>query len=43
MRLRIPLADSSLTVYDKTQGVLNTQQYVTGVFGLKPECGDYFR
>ena len=30
-------ADGSLTVYDKTQGVLNTQQYVTGVFGLKPE------
>ena len=30
-------ADGSLTIYDKTQGVLNTQQYVTGVFGLKPE------
>ena len=30
-------ADGSLTIYDKTQGVLNTQQYVTGVFGLKAE------
>jgi xanthine dehydrogenase YagR molybdenum-binding subunit len=26
--------DGSLTIYDKTQGVLNTQQYVTKVFGL---------
>jgi xanthine dehydrogenase YagR molybdenum-binding subunit len=30
-------ADGSLTIYDKTQGVLNTQQFVTGVFGLKAE------
>ena len=30
-------ADGSLTIYDKTQGVLNTRQYVTGVFGLKPD------
>jgi xanthine dehydrogenase YagR molybdenum-binding subunit len=29
--------DGSLTIYDKTQGVLNTQQYVTSVFGLKQE------
>lgn len=29
--------DGSLVVYDKTQGVRNTQSYVCGVFGLKPE------
>ncbi len=27
----------SFTVYDKVQGVANTQQYLTGAFGLKPE------
>lgn len=26
--------DGTLTIYDKTQGVQNTQQYVTNVFGL---------
>ena len=26
--------DGTLTVYDKTQGVLNTQQYLTNVFGF---------
>ena len=30
-------ADGKITVYDKIQGVQNTQQYVTGVFGLQPD------
>jgi len=30
-------ADGKLTVYDKTQGVQNVQQYVCGVLALKPE------
>ena len=29
--------DGKLTVYDKTQGVQNVQQYVCGVLALKPE------
>lgn len=29
--------DDSFTVYDKVQGVANTQKYLTGAFGLKPE------
>ncbi len=29
--------DDSYTVYDKVQGVVNTQGYLTGAFGLKPE------
>ena len=29
--------DGSLTVYDKTQGSQNSQGYVCGIFGLKPE------
>ncbi|MDQ1089225.1 xanthine dehydrogenase family protein molybdopterin-binding subunit [Siphonobacter sp. SORGH_AS_1065] len=27
-------ADDHLTIYDKTQGVFNSQNYVTGIFGL---------
>jgi xanthine dehydrogenase YagR molybdenum-binding subunit len=30
--------DGGLTVYDKTQGVQNVQQYLCGVFGLKPDA-----
>ena len=30
-------AGGKLTVYDKTQGVQNVQQYLCGVFGMKPE------
>lgn len=30
-------AGGSYTVYDKVQGVSNTQTYLTGAFGLKPE------
>jgi xanthine dehydrogenase YagR molybdenum-binding subunit len=29
--------NGKLTVYDKTQGVLNVQRYLCGVFGMKPE------
>ena len=29
--------NGKLTVYDKTQGVQNVQQYLGGVFGMKPE------
>jgi xanthine dehydrogenase YagR molybdenum-binding subunit len=29
--------NGKLTVYDKTQGVQNVQQYLCGVFGMKPE------
>jgi xanthine dehydrogenase YagR molybdenum-binding subunit len=29
--------DGNLTVYDKTQGSQNSQGYVCGIFGLKPE------
>jgi xanthine dehydrogenase YagR molybdenum-binding subunit len=29
--------EGKLTIYDKTQGVQNVQQYVCGVFGLAPE------
>ncbi len=29
--------DGKLTVYHKTQGVQNTQRYLCGVFGLKPD------
>jgi xanthine dehydrogenase YagR molybdenum-binding subunit len=29
--------NGKLTVYDKTQGVRNVQQYLCGVFGMKPE------
>ncbi|WP_162054591.1 xanthine dehydrogenase family protein molybdopterin-binding subunit [Pontibacter pamirensis] len=29
--------DGKLTVYDKIQGVMNTQQYVTHAFGMQPE------
>jgi xanthine dehydrogenase YagR molybdenum-binding subunit len=29
--------DGRLTIYDKIQGVLNSQQYIMGVFGLKKE------
>ncbi|EYF04697.1 xanthine dehydrogenase family protein molybdopterin-binding subunit [Chondromyces apiculatus] len=29
--------DGALTIYDKTQGVTNTQTYVSNVFGLKPD------
>ncbi|EWY41023.1 aldehyde oxidase [Skermanella stibiiresistens SB22] len=29
--------DGKLTVYDKTQGVQNSQNYVTGIFGLKKD------
>ncbi|HEX5659060.1 MAG TPA: xanthine dehydrogenase family protein molybdopterin-binding subunit [Polyangiales bacterium] len=29
--------DGALTIYDKTQGPQNSQQYVCNVFGLKPE------
>src|SRR5215468_5726166 len=29
--------DGKLTVYDKTQGVQNVQNYLCGVFGMKPE------
>ena len=29
--------DGKLTVHDKIQGVMNTLQYVSGVFGLKPD------
>ncbi len=31
------LGDKNLKIYDKTQGAFNSQQYVTKVFGLKPE------
>ncbi|MDP4005281.1 xanthine dehydrogenase family protein molybdopterin-binding subunit [Methylobacterium sp. NEAU K] len=30
-------ADGTYTAYDKIQGVANSQQYLTGAFGLKPE------
>ncbi|WP_342107994.1 xanthine dehydrogenase family protein molybdopterin-binding subunit [Methylobacterium sp. SI9] len=30
-------ADGTYTVYDKVQGVSNSQQYLAGVFGLKPD------
>jgi xanthine dehydrogenase YagR molybdenum-binding subunit len=30
-------ADGKLTVYDKTQGVQNVQQYLCGVFDMKPD------
>ncbi|HEY0183430.1 MAG TPA: xanthine dehydrogenase family protein molybdopterin-binding subunit [Rhodopila sp.] len=29
--------DGRITVYDKIQGVMNTKEYITGVFGLKPD------
>ena len=31
----VPGNDDSITIYDKTQGVLNSQSYVARVFGLK--------
>jgi xanthine dehydrogenase YagR molybdenum-binding subunit len=31
-------ADETFTVYDKTQGVFNSQQYLTNVFGLSKEA-----
>ncbi len=33
----VPGVDGGLTVYEKTQGVLNSQGYVSGVFGLEKE------
>ncbi|WP_028210649.1 xanthine dehydrogenase family protein molybdopterin-binding subunit [Paraburkholderia mimosarum] len=33
----VPSADGRFTVYEKTQGVLNTQRYLTQVFGLPSE------
>ena len=36
-RRRSSRDDGKLTVYDKTQGVQNVQQYLCGVFGMKPE------
>lgn len=30
--------DDTLTVYEKTQGVQNSQRYICNVFGLKPEA-----
>ena len=30
-------ADGKLTIYDKTQGAINCQKYVSGVFGLSPD------
>ncbi|HEY1608983.1 MAG TPA: xanthine dehydrogenase family protein molybdopterin-binding subunit [Paraburkholderia sp.] len=32
----VPSSDGSYTVYDKTQGVLNVQKFLTRVFGLAP-------
>ncbi len=31
------LGDKKLNVYDKTQGVFNSQQYISKIFGLSPE------
>ncbi|WP_114811134.1 xanthine dehydrogenase family protein molybdopterin-binding subunit [Paraburkholderia kururiensis] len=32
----VPASDGTYTVYEKTQGVMNTQQYLTRVFGFAP-------
>ncbi|WP_376087687.1 xanthine dehydrogenase family protein molybdopterin-binding subunit [Roseomonas sp. CCTCC AB2023176] len=35
--IAIPSPDGGLTIYDKIQGVQNTQSYVSGVFGLSKD------